>query len=384
LTDIGDTTHFDAPSLRELGRRYAAAYLKLNGNLATTEPSTTSVAVPAKAPFDTEAQNPKQAAKVRGTITVAAAPQLTIKDDGGEHVVVAGPKTQFRRVEPKSLAFIATTIDQARVGEFASVSFDAGQSTPRNVWLAADEAQMSAAWRKQIATAGTPKPATAPAVTEQSGDEADLTWGRVKTGRAASQFMSWHEKYVARAKEGNVDVVFLGDSITAGWRKAPELWNQRYEPLKAVNFGVGGDGIQHVLWRVENGEFDGVSPKVVVLLIGTNNAGRGPARVAEGIEHLVGVIRAKSPATKVLLLAIFPREREGEAKQVATIKEVNARIAKLDDRKSVRFLDIGRKFLDADGKFRKDLFSDGLHPNPAGYQVWADAMQPLLDEMLKQ
>ncbi|HEV2295912.1 MAG TPA: GDSL-type esterase/lipase family protein [Tepidisphaeraceae bacterium] len=237
-----------------------------------------------------------------------------------------------------------------------------------------------------VPIAAAPAPATVPATapaTQSGADDRDLRIGRVKTGRAAGQFMKWHEAYVARAKQGDVDIVFLGDSITAGWRKAPELWAQRYEPLKAVNFGIGGDGVQHVLWRVENGELDGISPRLVVLMIGTNNtAGREADRIAEGIERLVGVIRQKCPRAKVLLLAIFPRERPDDRRQMGVIKEINERIAKLDDGKTIRFLDIGARFLDENGKLRKDLMPDGLHPGPAGYAVWADAMQPTLDEML--
>ena len=228
-------------------------------------------------------------------------------------------------------------------------------------------------------------PATQPA--PATGPTDDTTVGRIKTGSMAKHFMAHHEQYLARTKQGDIDVVFLGDSITQIWlRDAPDLWKSRYEPLKAVNYGIMGDVIQHVLWRVEHGELDGISPKVVVLLVGTNNSKRHDSEpIFVGIKHLVDVIHSKCPTTKVLVMAIFPREHKGDVPvQMQNIKAVDAELPKLDDGNLTRVLNINDKFYDADGKFRQDLFSDGLHPNAAGYKVWADAMQPLLDQMLKQ
>ena len=223
------------------------------------------------------------------------------------------------------------------------------------------------------------QPTTVPATRPDS-----TVVGRPQSGKMARRFLELHGQYVERARQGNVDVVFLGDSITQKWRDAPDIWKQRFEPIKAVNFGVMGNVIQHVLWRVEHGELDGISPKVVVLLIGTNNAnGKDSAPIVVGIRHLIDVIHGKCPRTKVLLLAIFPRDKAGEANQTRVINEVNPELAKLDDGSSIRFLNINDKFQNADGTLKAELFADRLHPNPAGYQVWADAMTPLLTEMLK-
>jgi lysophospholipase L1-like esterase len=211
----------------------------------------------------------------------------------------------------------------------------------------------------------------------------DPTVPAVKTGRGGEAFMQNHEKFIERTKKGNIDLLFLGDSITAGWSKAPEVWKQRYEPLNAANFGIGGDRTQHVLWRITNGELEGIHPKVVVLMIGTNNANSdGPEPIAKAIEKIVNITREKTGA-KVLLLGVFPRERaQDKNNQMETVRGINERIAKLDDGKNVRYLDISDKFM-ADGKLDQSLFSDGLHPKENGYQVWADAMQPLLEEMMK-
>jgi hypothetical protein len=138
------------------------------------------------------------------------------------------------------------------------------------------------------------------------------------------KWVARHKGFVELAKAGNVDVLFLGDSITDGWRKGGlAIWEERFAPLKAVNFGIGGDRTQHVLWRIENGELDGISPKVVVLMIGTNNTGFEPdkttrrnteAETAEGVRAIVEHLRTKLPSAKILLLAIFPRGEEGLAR----------------------------------------------------------------------
>jgi lysophospholipase L1-like esterase len=202
-----------------------------------------------------------------------------------------------------------------------------------------------------------------------------------------------HEGFVAQAKSGGIDILFMGDSITDFWRTTgSNVWNQYYAPQHAANFGISGDRTQHVLWRMDNGELDGIHPKVVVLMIGTNNTGkeRGrnvprntPPQVVEGVTAVVNDIRAKLPASKILLLAIFPRG-DGGPEQQAQINEINPEIAKLADGKMITFLDIGSKFLDADGKVSPDVMLPGLlHPNAKGYQAWADAMNPTLDAMLK-
>ena len=201
-----------------------------------------------------------------------------------------------------------------------------------------------------------------------------------------------HEGFVAQAKQGGIDILFMGDSITDFWRnRGSNVWNQYYAPRHAANFGISGDRTQHVLWRMDNGELDGIKPKVVVLMIGTNNTGKErdkktprntvPETIA-GVQAVVADIRARLPDSKILLLAIFPRGDGGQEQQ-AQINEINPDIAKLDDGKMVKFLDIGAKFLDANGTLPTSIMPDLLHPNEHGYQIWADAMNPTLDEMMK-
>jgi len=237
----------------------------------------------------------------------------------------------------------------------------------------------AAMWAAQEGEAKAKKPAKSK---EAARPAPDPSVPVPKPGDSADAFLKRHESFVKRAKEGDIGLLFLGDSITQGWGgSGREVWKKYYEPLKAANFGIGGDQTQHVLWRITNGELDGISPKVVVLMIGTNNTGGNTAEsIAKADAKIVRTIREECPKSKVLLLAIFPRS---SAASMEKIKKINAELAKLDDGKTVRYLDIGGKFLGPDGTIPKDIMPDGLHPNAKGYQIWADAMQPLLEEMMK-
>jgi len=196
-----------------------------------------------------------------------------------------------------------------------------------------------------------------------------------------------HEGFVAVAKKGGIDVLFLGDSITDGWRgpAGQETWKKHFEPIHAANFGIGGDRTQHVLWRIQNGELEGIHPKLAVLMIGTNNLGNNTVeQIAEGITAIVHEIHKQQPQTKVLLLGIFPRSQKASDPIRDKIKDINKIIAKLDDGgKTVRYLDIGDKFLDKSGNLPKEIMPDYLHLSKAGYKIWAEAIQPTVDELLR-
>jgi lysophospholipase L1-like esterase len=194
-----------------------------------------------------------------------------------------------------------------------------------------------------------------------------------------------HKGFVEIAKKGNIDVVFLGDSITDGWRgKGKDVWKENFEPLKAVNFGIGGDRTQHVLWRLQNGELEGYKPKAAVIMIGTNNLGSNTAeQIADGIKAIVEEIGKKQPDTKILLLGIFPRAPKPTDPARDKIKEINKIISKLDDGKKVHYLDIGEKFLEKDGSISASIMPDYLHLSADGYKIWADAIQKPLSELLK-
>jgi lysophospholipase L1-like esterase len=206
------------------------------------------------------------------------------------------------------------------------------------------------------------------------------------------KWVARHEGFVAEAKAGGIDVLFLGDSITDAWRsKGRAVWDAKFTPLKAANFGISGDRTQHVLWRLRNGEAEGYQPRAVVLMIGTNNTGKERdseqmrntnAEIVEGVTAVVNELRAKFPKTKILFLAIFPRG-EKDSPQRRQVADVNAELKKLHDGKTVHWLDIGGKFLAPDGSIPLDIMPDLLHPNEKGYQIWADAIEQPLKKLVK-
>ncbi|MGV3723488.1 MAG: GDSL-type esterase/lipase family protein [Actinomycetota bacterium] len=208
-----------------------------------------------------------------------------------------------------------------------------------------------------------------------------------QAGNIQPRFQMMHESFLKRGKEGKIGVLFIGDSITQGWNGARPVWDEHFGKYDPANFGIGGDRTQHVLWRIENGELDGIAPKVVVLMIGTNNSGYPAEEILKGDRKIVEQIHAKLPKTKLLLLGIFPRGADAKAANVIAVREklksVNAGLAKLDDGKKTRYLDIGAKFMDAEGNLPADIMPDALHLSAKGYGIWADSIQPLLDEMMK-
>lgn len=202
---------------------------------------------------------------------------------------------------------------------------------------------------------------------------------------STSSWKERHAKHLARAKEGNCDLLFVGDSITEGWGNNA-VWQKSWAPRKAVNIGIGGDTTQNVLWRLKNGEVDGLAPKAVVLMIGTNNFGLhgdAPGDVAKGVAACVKALKEKLPAAKVLLLAVFPRDEKPGTGMRKKILELNTALATLDDKKAVSYLDIGAKFLQPDGTLTKEIMPDFLHLSEKGYQIWADSIEDWVSKQIK-
>jgi beta-glucosidase len=193
-----------------------------------------------------------------------------------------------------------------------------------------------------------------------------------------------HERFNARVQQGNVDLVFIGDSITEGWEGAgAEAWQNHYGGRNAVNLGIGGDRTQHVLWRLDHGNIDGISPKLAVLMIGTNNSGtNSPEQIADGIKAIVARLRARLPETRVLVLGVFPRGADPSDARRQVNERTNQLIAGLGGGYRVHYLDIGPKFLAADGALSTDIMPDLLHLSPAGYQIWAEAIEEKVRELM--
>jgi len=200
-----------------------------------------------------------------------------------------------------------------------------------------------------------------------------------------------HESFNVISKQGEAQLVFLGDSITHGWEgKGKAVWAKDWAPLKAANFGIGGDRTEHVLWRLEHGNFDGLKPKAIVLMIGTNNTGHQgrpqkelngavyectAEQTAEGIKAILGQLRQKCPDAKILVLGIFPRGADKNDKFRQQNEATNAIVKGFADGQKVFFLDVGAKFLEPDGSLSKTIMPDLLHPNEKGYQIWSDAIK---------
>ena len=194
-----------------------------------------------------------------------------------------------------------------------------------------------------------------------------------------------HKQFLKVVEMGEGDVIFIGDSITQGWEgEGKEVWGKYYAHRNAVNLGIGGDRTQHVLWRIQNGELDGITPKLAVLMIGTNNTGGQFAEhIAGGIKAIVAELQKQKPDMKILLLGVFPRSAKATDTIRAKIKYINAIISKLDDGKNVAYKDIGEKFLDKDGALDKKIMPDFLHLSEEGYSIWAKAIEDDVKKMLK-
>jgi lysophospholipase L1-like esterase len=205
-----------------------------------------------------------------------------------------------------------------------------------------------------------------------------------------------HEQLLEKRNKGRVDIYFEGDSIVRRWGASdyPDWlanWKENFFGWNAGDFGWGADRTQNILWRLNNGELDGVNPKVIVLLAGTNNVGAmmppngDDAKAADitlGISAILRVMQEKAPDATIILTAIFPRNDNMAA--MSTINKVNANIAKLADGKKVRFLNINDKLADANGVLFDGMMNarDKLHPALKGYQLWADALKPMFTELL--
>ncbi|MET0645517.1 MAG: acetylxylan esterase [Pyrinomonadaceae bacterium] len=215
--------------------------------------------------------------------------------------------------------------------------------------------------------------------------------------RADQNSMLAHEELLEKRRKGRIDLYFLGDSITRRWGTSDEQyraflanWRQNFFGWNAANFGWGGDTAQNILWRLHNGELDGVNPKVIVLMAGTNNVGRQSpqgaddpraAEIARGIKAVLDLCRRKAPKATIVLMGITPRNDNMAVMPV--INQINERIAKFADGKQIRFVNINDRLADREGRLYEGMTNrDGLHLDVKGYQVWADALKPILTELL--
>jgi beta-glucosidase len=276
------------------------------------------------------------------------------------------------------LAFVGCIVTTLNAG----VAF-AEEAKPRGAASSPIAAPQGVTTAPAATTPGTASvPAAAPSAQptdEPAPRDRDYPWMSLAT------WWQRHEAMVAidAALKQPARLVFLGDSITEGWDDA--VWAELFGAFHPLRLGLGGDKTQNVIWRVTHGELDGMHPEVLVLLIGTNNLGSDqatPATVAKGVAKLVETVRQKLPGTRILVLGILPRDELPTAEVRQEIAATNALLARLDDGRQVRSLDIGQRLLEPDGRISREIMGDFLHPTPRGYRIIAEAIKPLLTEML--
>jgi lysophospholipase L1-like esterase len=223
------------------------------------------------------------------------------------------------------------------------------------------------------------------------GQQLDKPQAIVPDVQTADWAKSWwgprhEEKLKEKEARGKIDLLMIGDSITHGWEQTGKaIWDKYYGKRNALNIGFSGDRTEHVIWRLQHGEVDGISPRLAVIMIGTNNAGHRqdkPEDTAAGIKAIVAELRTRLPDTKCLILAIFPRGEQPDDSLRKLNDATNKIIQGLADDKNVFFLDINDQFVDDHGTLPKDIMPDLLHPNEKGYELWAAAMEPTVKKLM--
>lgn len=199
----------------------------------------------------------------------------------------------------------------------------------------------------------------------------------------SDQWLSEHERQLHAPRRSEAKVVFLGDSITAGWRGAP-AYRASFSKYTPLNLGVAGDHTQNVLWRIQQGALEGLSPQVVVVMIGVNNLGGGfsPSATVGGVRAVVASVQERLPRSRILLLGILPARHSPSEGLRSKIAEANRLLSAMSWPSLTSFRDVGSVFLDPEGNIQKTIMRDFLHPTPEGYQLLTDSVEPLLSQLL--
>lgn len=248
------------------------------------------------------------------------------------------------------------------------------------------------AMRAQTATAATGNATNSPAsATRAAGGGGFNIPADKPSPRRDRNSQIAHEQLLEKARKGGIDVYFVGDSITRRWGATdyPEFlanWTTNFFGWNAANFGWGADSIQNILWRLENGELDGVNPKIIVVLAGINNVGTFPGGdekvddITRGLKAIVKVCQEKAPTATLILTGLFPRNDSMAV--IPTINRINDNLSKMADGKKIRYLNVNDKLADKDGKLLDGMSKDKLHPTLKAYQIWADGLKPIFTEIL--
>jgi lysophospholipase L1-like esterase len=318
-----------------------------------------------------------------GTLPVAASPtdparvkateinQAIAKLDDGKYVT-------FLDFGPKFLQPDGTLLNDVMVNDDAGLTGKGYQ-----IWADAIQPVVDQYCPKASATAST---AFTPVPLPQH-EPVTYPLPTVPAGTPAAAFplpdADWYDRFqgnLDKLKDGPYDLIFDGDSITDNWQgPGAGVWKERYGALKAADFAIGGDQVQHLLWRVQHGELAGQSPKLIVLLIGTNNGGQDPKSIAAGIRLLLNEYETRCPRAHILLQGVFTRDHDANTPTRNWVKAINAILSTYSSDPRVTFMDFGDKFLQPDGTLSADIMPDFLHPSAKGYVIWADQIQPVIE-----
>jgi lysophospholipase L1-like esterase len=236
-----------------------------------------------------------------------------------------------------------------------------------------DNPEMSAV----LTIAGRPRPSTLVEVT-QNRDWKNYDWA------------TRHRAIVERNQQVKPDILLLGDSITHFWggepsdarARGPVSYQKYFGAYKVTNIAYGWDRTENVLWRLRHGEVDGIRPRVVMVMIGTNNMNINTTEeIAAGVTAICEELHLRLPQAKILLIGIFPRGGKADASR-DKIAAVNMELAKLHGTRNITYMDIGKVFVEADGSIAAAVMNDYLHPTEAGYERWGEAIAPILKKLL--
>ena len=239
--------------------------------------------------------------------------------------------------------------------------------------------QLNSCWRKFLLSLFVTAVSILPGASLRAENSAIIPMSRTNSG-----WIARNEEINQQAKAGHIDLLYVGESLVEHYRnQGKEVWAHYYDHRNTLNAGIGGDRTEHVLWRIEHGNIEGISPKAAIVMIGQNNGKYNTGEeIAEGVTLIIQKMRAKLPDTKILLLGITQRH-EKPTPERASFDKANRILSALADDKMIFYMDLNPLFVKPDGTIPKKLMYDFEHPTPEGHRIWAEAIEPVVSKLMK-